>query len=356
MIRVGFGVLSACCLLAFGLPGAQTSAPSSPTQDQPPSAQAQSGSPQKSISVSVNEVIVPVTVTDEKGRFVSDLDQKDFQIFDEGKPQKIEYFSRERNQPVVVGFLIDQSNASRIHWKAYQDSAAELALTLLPGDEKFSGYLIGYGNDAELLVNTTHDGEKIVEKIRAMKPGGGAALYDAIYRACTSRELVKGEPVEPRRVIVIVGDGHDNSSKKTLNEVLELAQRNLVTIYGVSTVAFGFNNADEANLIKLAEETGGRVAYPLQGVYKDISGYLSTPQDAGNYSLTVGTGGYASELANSLFRAVADIAGEVTTQYILRYIPSENDVKPKQFRNLNVKVSLSNVKVRARKGYYPLAP
>jgi len=61
------------------------------------------------IRVSVNEVIVPVTVTDDEGRFVSDLDKKDFQVFDQGKEQRIGYFSRERNQPVVVGFLLDTS-------------------------------------------------------------------------------------------------------------------------------------------------------------------------------------------------------------------------------------------------------
>ena len=69
------------------------------------------------IQVQVNEVIVPVTVTDEKGRFVSNLDAKDFRIFDEGKEQKIHFFSREQNQPVVVGFLVDLSNANRLHWK-----------------------------------------------------------------------------------------------------------------------------------------------------------------------------------------------------------------------------------------------
>src|SRR3954447_812527 len=73
------------------------------------------------IRVDVNEVIVPVTVTDEKGRFVSNLDQKDFKIFDSGKEQSIRFFTRERNQPVVVGFLMDASNASRIHWKTYQE-------------------------------------------------------------------------------------------------------------------------------------------------------------------------------------------------------------------------------------------
>jgi Ca-activated chloride channel family protein len=319
-----------------------------------PAAPAQSNQP-SNIRVQVNEVIVPVTVTDEKGRFVSDLDQADFRILDEGKEQKIRFFTRERSQPVVVGFLLDMSNASRLHWKNYQDAAIELVLNLLPGDKKYSGYLISYSNEAELLVNTTNDSEPIVEKLRKLKPSGGAALYDSIYMACTSRKLVQGEPIEPRRILVVIGDGHDNASKKTLEQVLEVAQRNLVTIYGVSTVAFGFNNEDEKNLIRLAEETGGRVEYPLQNVYADVSGYLSTPSDEGNYALKVGTGGYASALANGMFKAIANVAGEVTTQYILRYIPEETDAK-KQFRNIAVKVNLPNVKVRARKGYYPFNP
>ena len=103
--------------------------------------------PRPPIQVQVNEVIVPVTVTDEKGRFVSDLDQKDFTVFEEGKEQQIQFFTRERSQPVVVGFLIDLSNASRLHWKNYQDAAVELVQNLIPGDNpKFSGYLIGYSN------------------------------------------------------------------------------------------------------------------------------------------------------------------------------------------------------------------
>jgi VWFA-related protein len=326
--------------------------PKAPAQPAPGEGPAQA----PPIKVQVNEVIVPVTVTDEKGRFVTDLDQKDFRIFDEGKEQRIQFFTRERSQPVVVGFLMDVSNASRLHWKNYQDAAIELVQNLVPGDNpKFSGYLISYSNDAELLVNTTTNPEPMVQKLEKIKPSGGAALYDAIYMACTSRKLINGEPIEPRRILVIIGDGHDNASKKTLEEALEIAQRNLVTIYGVSTVAFGFNNEDEKNLIRLAEETGGRVEYPLQGVYADVAGYLSTPSDDGNYALKVGTGAYAAALANGMYKSVEAVAGEVTTQYIIRYIPEGVDDR-KQFRNINVTVNLANVKVRARKGYYPFAP
>jgi Ca-activated chloride channel homolog len=324
-----------------------------PAADVAPNPQSPTPSP---IQVQVNEVIVPITVTDEKGRFVSDLDQKDFTIYDDGKEQQIQFFTRERSQPVVVGFLIDLSNNSRLHWKNYQDAAVEMVQNLIPGDNpKFSGYLIGYSNTADLLIDTGTDPEPMVARLEKLKPSGGSALYDSIYMACTSRKLIQGEPIEPRRILVIVGDGHDNASKKTLDEALEIAQRNLVTIYGVSTVAFGFDNPDARNLVRLAEETGGRVEYPLEGVYKDVAGFFSTPSDEGNYALKVGTGQYAAELANGMYRAVENVVGEVTTQYIIRYIPNSTDAK-KQFRTIEVKVNLGNVKVRARKGYYPFAP
>jgi len=334
--KVALGVVLACALRAQGAQPAPAAQPAP-------------------IQVQVNEVVVPVTVTDEKNRFVSNLEQRDFKIYDEGREQKILYFSREQNQPVVVGFLLDMSNANRLHWKVYQEAAIDLVTQLMPGDKRYSGYLVSYSNDAELRVDTTWDSEKLVESIRKMKPGGGAALFDAVWLACTRRLMVKGEPLEPRRVLVIIGDGHDNASKKGIAEVLEMAQRNLITIYGVSTVGFGFNAEGEKNLIRLAEETGGRVEYPLQGVYKDVSGYLSTPSDEGNYALKVGTGGYAAAVASGMFKAIASVAGEVTTQYVIRYIPANTDVA-KTFRKVDVVVNLPNVKVRARKGYYPYSP
>jgi Ca-activated chloride channel family protein len=306
------------------------------------------------IKVSVNEVIVPVTVTDNNGKFVIDLEKKDFQIFEENKPQQIQFFTRERNQPVVIGFLLDMSTASRIHWKNFQNATEELIQNLLTGDPKYSGYLIDYAQDAEVAVDTSSDPEPMVEKVRKLKPGGGAALYDAIWLACTSRKLIKGEPIEPRRVLVIVGDGHDNASKHSLAQVLELAQRNLVTIYCISTQAFGFTNESDQNLVKLSTETGGRTVYPLDEIYRDTDGYLSHPSDDGNYALTVGTGAYINVVDGKMYKAVADIAGEITTQYLIRYV-SDNP-NDKTYRNLRVVVGLGNVRVRARKGYYANGP
>ena len=84
----------------------------------------------------VAEVIVPVTVTDDKGKFVSNLTREDFRVLDEGRPQKINFFSHSERQPVVIGFLVDQSNAMRIHWTKYQDAILELVWNLLPGEDK----------------------------------------------------------------------------------------------------------------------------------------------------------------------------------------------------------------------------
>jgi Ca-activated chloride channel homolog len=310
------------------------------------------------IQVNVNEVIVPVTVTDMKGRFVSNLKAEDFRVLDEGKPQKIEFFSHSEKQPIVVGFLLDMSNNTRIHWKRYQESIMELVWNLLPGDPRYSGYLVSYGNSAELLVNTTTDSDKIAGEIRKMKPGGGAALYDAIYQACTKREVVRGEPYEPRRVIIVVGDGHDNASGKTLDEVIEIAQRNLVTIYGMSTVAYGFDSPDSDVLERLAAETGGHVEYPLNTIFKDTAAgtYFCNPSDEGCYAYKVGTGGYEAAISGSIIKAVGAISGDVTTQYVLRYIPQiDPEEKAKVYRRIKVEVNLPDVIVRARRGYYPAA-
>ncbi len=252
---------------------------------------------QAPISVSVNEVIVPVTVTDDKGRFISNLTQGDFRILDENKEQKIDFFSHEQSQPIVIGFLIDTSNGMKIHWDKYKEAASELMLNLLPGDKRYSGYLITYGNEPQLIADTDSDSEKMVEKMRHMKPAGGSALFDAIYMACTSRKIVKGEPYEPRRIVIVIGDGHDTASKKSLKEVIEIAQRNLVTVYAMSSVAFGFHTDGEENLTELTAETGGKIETPLNNTYKDVAGYLSQPSDDGNYALQVGTGGYAAEIS-----------------------------------------------------------
>jgi VWFA-related protein len=258
---------------------------------------------------------------------------------------------------VVVGFILDASNTARLYFKTYQEAITDLAFNLLPGDNQNRGFLASYSTEPDLLVKSTKDAEPIAEKIRKLKPGGGSSMLDAIYMACTKLFAVKGEPHEPKRVLIVIGDGHDNNSKVSLEQVLEAAQRAQVVIYAVSTVGYGFSHPEEQNLVRLAEETGGRVERPLQKIHTKVSGYLSTPSDEGNYAYKVGTGQYASELAGKLYKAILDITGDITHQYVLGYTPPTPFTDGK-FRSIKVELNLKNTeaRLRARKGYYPPLP
>jgi len=351
------------CLMAMAQqnpagPAKASPGTTNPAKQAPPPAQATKKQDEgiQTFKSEVQEVMLAVTVRDPKsGKFISNLTSSDFRVLDEGKAQRITVFNHAEKQPIVVGFLVDQSSDVRIHWDKFKEAVKELIWTLIPGDPKYSGYLIQYTTKAELLVNTTTDSDKLAERVDKMKPSAGAALFDAIYRACTDRTLVKGEPYEPRRIIIIIGDGRDNASEKSLGEVLELAKRNQVTIYAMSTQNFGFDNPDADVLQRLADETGGHVEYPLDKLYKDVSGYLSQPSDDGNYALTPGTGGYASEIMSGIVRAVTGLVGEITTQYVIRYTP---DIDPKtagrDFRKIRVDIpTLPGVHPITRDGYYP---
>jgi Ca-activated chloride channel family protein len=309
---------------------------------------------QPNIQVQVNVVNVPVTVTDANNRFITDLEKKDFTVWEDGKQVEVRYFSRDPKMPVVVGFLLDISNSARLYFKTYQEAITDLAFVLLPGDNQNRGFLGAYSTQADFLVKPTSDGQLIADKMRSLKPGGGSAMLDAIYTACTKYFSVKGQPNEPKRVLIIVGDGHDNNSKVSLDQVLEAAQRAQVVIYAVSTVGYGFTNDEEQNLVRLTEETGGRIERPLQGLHKDVSGYLSTPSDEGNYAYKVGTGGYAAELSGKLYQAITNLAGDIEHQYILGYTPP-TPFTDRKFRSVKVTVNLkgADIKIRARKGYFP---
>ena len=340
-------------LLASSLCGVLFCATAVPQQQPPAPPQPPAGG-DTTFVVRTTEVILPVTVTDLRGKYVSNLEKEDFRVLQDGKPQRITSFNHTEKQPVVIGFLVDQSNSMRIQWKTFQEAIMELVWALLPDTPNFAGYLIPYADTAQLAVDTTQSPDKIVSKIRTMKPGGNSALFDAVVKACTERRVLKGEPYSPRRIVIVIGDGHDTASKWSLAQAIELAQRNMVTVFGISTANFGFDNPDRDDLEQLATQTGGRVLYPLEGLYKDVSGYLSHPSDDGNYALTVGSGGYAAEIASGIIRAVSAVEGDINMQYVLAYAPDiPIEAKPADYHRIKVELpNYTNTTLKYRPGYY----
>ena len=320
----------------------------------------QSADENATIRVEVNVVNLPVTVTDSEGRFIADLNKSDFTVWEDEQQVEIRYFTRsveeEKKPPLYVGFIVDLSNTARLYYKTYQTSIGDLAWMLVPEAGRNKGFLYGYHTEVDELVDFTNDPVTLTESMESLKHGGGSSMFDAIYRACTDKliSIPYQGASEPRKVVVVIGDGHDNASKRSLDEVIHAAQLHQVTIYAVSTVGWGYHQAEESNLVRLARETGGRVVRPMQDVHKDVSGYLSKPQDAGNYQYEVGTGGYAAAQLQALYQAILDVAGNVQSQYILGYVPSR-PFSDQDFRVIDVGLGLAGAEVEIyhRRGYFP---
>jgi len=310
--------------------------------------------------VDVNVVNIPITVTDSEGRAIVDLKKEDFQIFEDGQPVEIKYFTgsqeQEKKPRIRVGFLIDLSNTARLYYKNYRDSIGDLAFLMMPEGGDNEGFLMGYHTEVDVLVDYTRDPYLIMERMEKLKHGGGSSMLGAVHQACNEKLL--SSPYqgiqEPRKFIVIVGDGHDNASTTSLQEAIHACQQQQVTIYAVSTEAWGFHEKQEATLHELARQTGGVVVQPMQKVHKDVAGYLSKPQDAGNYQYEVGTGLYARAALEALYRSILEVSSQVQSQYIIGYTPARA-FTDSSYRKIDVKVNINSglINVYARTGYFP---
>ncbi len=314
----------------------------------------------ESIQVDVNVVNVPVTVTADDGKFIVDLEKSDFRVIEDGQDVPIKYFTKSTDEankpPIRVGFLLDLSSTARLYYKTYKDSIGDLAYLMVPEGGDNEGFLIGFHTEVDTLVDYTKDPYDIADKMEKLKHGGGSSLLGAVYMACA--EKLTSSPYkgveEPRKFVVVVGDGHDNASDKSLEEAIHACQQQQVTVYAVSTEAWGFHEKQESNLHDLAQATGGLVVQPMQKVHKDINGYLSKPQDAGNYQYQVGTGLYARAQLEALYRGILDVAGQVQSQYILGYTPPTPFTDGK-YRQVEIRVTLpaAGIEVHHRSGYFP---
>ena len=285
---------------------------------------APSASPQKTpddpsrITLDVNRVNMLFTVSDKKGRFVTDLTKGDFEIIESKRRQNIIEFTAEADLPLRLAILIDTSNSVRDRFKFQQEAAIEFVNSVMRPQDR--AVVISFDTGAELVADLTNDSTKLTNAIRGLRPGGGTALFDAIFFACRDK-LMQDQPQHKfRRAMVILSDGDDNQSKYTRDQSLEMAHKADVAIYNISTNITRIQSDGDKILKYLSQETGGLTFFPFK----------------------------VQDLAQSF----ENIANELRHQYNVLYRP--DPVKTDGlYHTVDIKVKgRKDLVVRARKGYF----
>jgi VWFA-related protein len=268
----------------------------------------------------VDEVNVVFNVTDKRGKFVNDLKKDDLRVLDDGKPPiAIRSFRSETNLPLRVGLLVDASNSIRDRFKFEQDAAIEF-LNQIIRQKYDQAFVIGFDTTPEVTQEFTDNTEALSKGVRMLRPGGGTAMYDAIYYACRDEIMAKDKGnLATRRAIILLSDGDDNQSRVSREEAVEMAQKAEVIIYTISTNTSGQKLKGDKVLEHFAEETGGRAFFPFK--IQDVSDAFSQIQD------------------------------ELRSQYAISYKPA--DLQPNgKYHTIQILADNKKYKVRARKGYY----
>src|SRR5208282_415059 len=266
----------------------------------------------------VNEVRVVFTVTDRHGRYIKDLKSNDFRVIDDNKPAELRSFRSETDLPLQVGLLVDASNSVRDRFKFEQEAAIEFLNAIIrPHYDK--AFVVGFDATPEVTQDFTDDTGSLSTGVRMLRPGGGTALYDALYFACRDK-LMKQEQTGPvRRAIILLTDGEDNLSHVTREEAIEMAQRAEAIVYTISTNISGMKGKGDKVLERIAEATGGRAFFPFQ--MRDVSD------------------------------AFLSIQEELRSQYAVAYKPADFAANGR-YRTIEILAQDRNLKVRTRKGYY----
>jgi len=268
--------------------------------------------------VTVDLISLNVTVTDNRDRFVTDLLQEDFSIYEDGITQDVSIFSRE-DLPIRMVLLIDTS-ASMDDKMSFAQSAAVNFVQEMKDDDLTE--VVEFGSKPHVLQPFTADLEKLTRAIRMTQAGGTTQLYNALY--ISLKGLSRRRQDIRRQAIVVLSDGEDTSSLVTFERVMELAKETDVTIYTISLRRQGGRRSrafSEAEFVlkKLAEETGGQWFFPEQ--------------------------------IEELTDVYARIATELKNQYNIGYV-SNNPKRDGSWRRVVVQTTYPNLRVRTKLGYY----
>ena len=294
---------------------APTQAPSQTQPGLPPSGGAD-------IVVRVNEVNLIFTVTDKKGKFITGLKRENFGLLDDGRPPvAVLRFQQQTNLPLRVGIMLDTSSSIRQRFQFEQDSAVEFFLQILHLNDR--AFVEGFDIQTDLAQDFTNNVDLLNQGIRKLRPGGGTALFDALYKTCRDQMLPLQETGAVRRAIVLVSDGDDNYSRVEESDAIKMCQRADTIVYSISTNISPSKDKGDDVLRQISEATGGQAFYPIK--LEDVA---------------IG------------FRNVEE---ELRSQYHLVYRPA-NLKMDGSFRTIYLQANDPRYKVRAQKGYFSPRP
>jgi VWFA-related protein len=267
-------------------------------------------------------VLIPVAVTDPMSRFVTGLDKENFKLYEDKTEQTITQFSSE-DAPLSVGIVFDTSGSMGSKIAKSRQAVAQFLKTANPEDEFF---LISFNDRPELVVGLTPDTEEIQNRLMFMNPKGRTALLDGVYLAMNTLKKARN----PRKAILIISDGGDNSSRYTEAEVRREVRESDAQVYAI-------------------------------GIYEPLASRGRTPEELSGpgllRELAEQTGGKDFGVDNlaELPDVAAKIGLELRNQYVLGYTP-KNLVKDGKYRRVQVKlvktVGLPPLKPAFRTGYY----
>ena len=283
-IRTALAAAAVVAAVSVGLSG-QEPVPGAAT---PPAA---GGVQQPAFRAGVDIVSLNVTVTDPQQKYITDLTQDDFQVFEDGVKQDVTLFNR-TNLPIALALLVDTSASMENRLPIAQEAAVGFAKRLREQD---LAEIIDFDSRVVVLQAFTNKASEIESAIRRTSAGGSTSMYNAIYIALKDLKKAVATNAEDirRQAIVVLSDGEDTSSLLPFEEVLDLAKRSETAIYaiglrspeGSSSASRGFKEA-EFVLRQLSQETGGRSFFPnqvadLNAIYSQIADELSSQYTVG---------------------------------------------------------------------------
>jgi VWFA-related protein len=237
-----------------------------------------------------------VSVRDAQGHYVSGLTKDDFIVLDDGKQQPIVHFSQESNQPLRVALVIDRSRSVQSVLGRAQLAVRDFIHSVLRRG-KDSACLLAFDSGVYLVQDFTDDADSLAAGVNKLTAAGGSSIFDAIYKA--SRDKLAGTE-DARRVVVLITDGEDTTSRASLEQATEMAIRNNVAVYAIRLPAEDSLNGREQQgkpvLTRLTETTGGR-QFHLNGGEGQLAGFLNKLQNElrSQYSI-----GYQFQSASSV--------------------------------------------------------